>query len=47
MSEYEMGKDMQRFQDEIARMQMLLQQLYNIVEHNIKEKKLIEPKAKE
>lgn len=47
MEGYEIGKDMQKFQDELGRMQMLLQQLYSIVEHNIKEKKLTEPKPKE
>lgn len=46
MSEYDIGKDMSKLNDELRKMQVLLQQIYNIVEHNITNKKLVEPPLK-
>lgn len=43
MSEYEIGKEVSNIQSELEVMRGLLQQLYAIVEHNLKSKNLTEP----
>lgn len=44
MGIYEIGKDMQNLQSELEAMRAILQQVYGVVEHNIKTGRLIEPK---
>lgn len=46
MSEYEAGKDAERFNRELQITQNLLQSLYEVVEHNLKIGVLKEPKKK-
>lgn len=46
MSEYEIGKEMQSLQLEMETTKRLIEQLYAIVEHNISEGKIEEPKEK-
>lgn len=46
MSEYEIGKDFEKFARELQTTQALLEQLYTIIEHNLKQKKLEEPPKK-
>lgn len=46
MSEYEIGKEMEQVATELRTTRQLLEQLYTIVEHNLKEKKLEEPEVK-
>jgi len=45
MDGYEIGKDMAAFGQELENTKLLLQQLYEVVEHNLKQGKLEEPKA--
>lgn len=44
MSEYQAGKDIALLGQELGKMQAMLEQLYEVVEHNVKTKKLEEPK---
>lgn len=46
MSSYEIGKDFANMQRELEVMRGLLEQLYGIVEHNLKEGTLKEPPVK-
>lgn len=42
--DYQLGKDIARLEDELQRMQALLQDLYRVVEYNLKKENLDEPK---
>lgn len=44
MSEYDIGKDVARFEEELRRMQMLLEQMYKVMDYNVKKGKIEEPK---
>lgn len=46
MSEYQSGKDIAMLEQAIREMQALVEQLYNVVDHNIKQKVLKEPLKK-
>lgn len=45
MSEYRIGKDIAELQLGLQRVQTLLQELYTIIEHNIKKENLEEPRG--
>lgn len=44
MGEFQIGKEMGELQHELQITQKLVEQLYGVVEHNLKIKKLVEPK---
>ena len=46
MSEYQAGKDLAMLGTELGKLQTLMEQLYEIVEYNVKNKKLEEPPVK-
>ena len=43
MSEFEIGKEMAVLQDELQKTQALVNEIYKLVDHNIKKKNLTEP----
>lgn len=46
MTDYQSGKDMALLEQALRDMQTLLEQLYNVVDHNLKAKVLKEPPKK-
>lgn len=46
MSDYQAGKDLAMLEQALREMQTLVEQLYNIVEHNVRNKILKEPPKK-
>lgn len=47
LSEYEIGKEVQKIQQELENIKTLLEQVYVVLDYNIKNAKLEEPKEKE
>lgn len=45
-SEYDIGKDIQKLHDELQRLQLLIEQVYAILDFNMRAGKLEEPKEK-
>ena len=43
MGELEIGKDLARLEDRLGRIEVLMEQVFKVLEHNVKTKKLEEP----